>query len=43
MAYKECGAPNKSALHWDIVKNMKKNAKILLDGKVVMRNGKWKI
>ncbi len=43
MAYKECGAPNKSALHWDIVKNMKKNAKILLDGKIVMKNGKWLI
>ena len=43
MAYKECGAPNKSALHWDIVKDLRKNGQILLDGKVVMNNGKWLI
>lgn len=41
MAYKECGQPNKSALHWDIVKDLRKNGKIILDGKVVMKNGKW--
>lgn len=43
MAYKECGEPNKSALHWDIVKDLRKNGKIILDGKVVQRNGKWLI
>jgi aminopeptidase len=42
MAYKECGQPNKSALHWDIVKDMKKG-KIIADGKVVQKNGKWLI
>ena len=31
-AYKENGGGNDSALHWDIVKNMKK-AKIIVDGK----------
>ena len=31
-----------SAIHWDIVKDMSK-AKIILDGKVVQENGKWKI
>jgi len=41
-AYKENGGGNDSAIHWDIVKNMGKS-KILLDGKVVQENGKWKI
>ncbi len=42
MAYKECGEPNKSAIHWDIVKDMRKG-KILADGKVIQKNGKWLI
>ncbi len=42
MAYKENGGGNDSALHWDIVKSMKK-AKIVLDGKVVQENAKWKL
>lgn len=42
MAYKENGGGNDSAIHWDIVKDMSK-AKIVLDGKVVQENGKWKI
>ncbi len=41
-AYKENGGGNDSAIHWDIVKSMK-NAKIVLDGKVVQENTKWKI
>ncbi len=42
MAYKENGGGNDSAIHWDIVKNMKKS-KIILDGKVVQDKGVWKI
>ncbi len=42
MAYKENGGGNDSAIHWDIVKDMKK-AKIILDGKVVQEKGIWKI
>jgi len=41
-AYKENGGGNDSAIHWDIVKDMRK-AKIILDGKIVQENGKWKI
>jgi len=41
-AYKENGGGNDSALHWDIVKSMKK-AKIIVDGKVIQENGVWKI
>jgi len=42
MAYKDNGGGNDSAIHWDIVKDMKR-AKIILDGKVVQENGRWKI
>jgi len=42
MAYKENGGGNDSAIHWDIVKDMKK-AKIIVDGKTIQENGKWKI
>ena len=41
-AYKENRGGNDSAIHWDIVKDMK-NAKIILDGKIVQDRGKWKI
>lgn len=40
-AYKENGGGNDSAIHWDIVKDMKK-ARIILDEKVIQENGKWK-
>jgi len=42
MAYKDNGGGNDSAIHWDIVKDMK-NAKIILDNKVIQEKGKWKI
>ena len=42
MAYLENGGGNDSAIHWDLIKDMKK-AKIILDNKVVQENGKWKI
>lgn len=45
MAYKrnlEKGEKQDSAVHLDIVKDMK-NASIILDGKVVQKNGIWKI
>lgn len=42
MAYKENGGGNDSAIHWDIVKDMKK-ARIILDNKVIQEKGIWKI
>ncbi|MDP1729040.1 MAG: aminopeptidase [archaeon] len=41
-AYKENGGGNDSAIHWDIVKDMKQ-AKIIVDGKVIQENSNWKI
>ncbi|MEM7813589.1 MAG: aminopeptidase [Candidatus Aenigmatarchaeota archaeon] len=43
MAYKECGATNRSAIHWDIVKDLRKGGRIVIDGRVVQKNGKWRI
>jgi aminopeptidase len=41
-AYKENGAGNDSAIHWDIVKSMK-NGKIIVDNKILQENGVWKL
>lgn len=41
-AYKENGGGNDSALHWDIVKDMKQ-AKMIVDSKTIQENGKWKL
>ena len=42
MAYTQNGGGNDSAIHVDIVKDMKK-AKMVLDGKVIQDKGKWKV
>ncbi|MFC1723044.1 aminopeptidase [Nanoarchaeota archaeon] len=34
---------NKSALHWDIVKDMRKGGRLYIDGKLVQKNGKFLI
>jgi len=39
-AYKDCGGVNKSAIHWDMIKTMKPG-QILLDGKVIQKDGKF--
>jgi aminopeptidase len=39
-AYKECNGVNESAVHIDIVKSMK-TGKILVDGEILQKNGKW--
>ena len=38
---KEGGGKNKSSIHWDLVKDMrKKGSKVIIDGKVVLKDGK---
>jgi len=40
----ETGSKNKSAIHWDILKDMKlPGSKVIADGKVVYEEGQWKI
>jgi len=43
MAYPEGGGKNKSAIHWDMIKDLRKKGEILVDDKVIQKNGKWKI
>ncbi|WP_380702469.1 aminopeptidase [Salinithrix halophila] len=40
-AYEECGGTNQSAIHWDMVKDLRKGGEIHLDGKPVQKNGQW--
>lgn len=39
-SYEENKGDNNSAVHFDLVKDMK-HAKIILDGKIIQENGKW--
>ena len=39
----ESGGKNKSSLHWDMVCDLKREARITADGKVIYRNGKFVI
>lgn len=40
-AYEEAGQGNDSAIHWDMVKNLKDGGEIYLDDVLVQKNGKW--
>ncbi len=42
-AYAECNGVNQSALHWDIVKDLRHEGEIFLDGNRVFENGKFLI
>lgn len=42
-AYPKVGGTNQSSIHWDIIKDMREEGKIFLDGKLVYENGKMKI
>ncbi len=38
-AYPECGGTNKSAIHWDIVKDIRREGTVLADGTPVLQDG----
>lgn len=40
-AYEETGGTNQSAVHWDMIKDLRDGGEIHLDGKVVQRSGKF--
>lgn len=42
-AYKECGGTNESAIHWDIVKDLRTEGAVVIDGQTVLENGELKI
>ncbi len=40
-SYKECGGQNYSALHWDIIKDLRREGEVIIDGKKVFKEGKF--
>jgi aminopeptidase len=40
-AYAECGGRNQSALHWDLIKDLRSEGVIELDGRPVLENGRF--
>ena len=42
-SFPESGGLNESAIHWDILKDMKKDGEIYADGKLFYKNGKFVI
>jgi aminopeptidase len=41
--YPETGSKNKSAIHWDMICDMRKDAEILVDGELFYKNGEFVI
>lgn len=41
--YKETLSKNKSAIHWDMIKDLRNGGEIWFDDKLVQRSGKWMI
>ena len=39
-AYKKAGGTNESAIHWDIIKDLRQEGELLIDGKTVIKDGK---
>ncbi len=38
-SYPECGGVNESAIHWDIVKDLRQEGQVEVDGRPVLKNG----
>jgi len=41
--YKETYSLNESAIHWDMIKDLRRDGEVYFDGKLVMKHGKWLI
>ena len=41
-AYPESGGRNKSALHWDMVCDLRQGGVVSVDGEVISRNGRFR-
>jgi aminopeptidase len=40
-SYPECGGVNKSAIHWDIIKDIRRSGEVTVDGSPVLKNGEF--
>ncbi len=41
--YEETGSKNESALHWDMIKDLRKGGELWFDDRMVQKDGKWLI
>ncbi|MDX6543255.1 MAG: aminopeptidase [Gaiellaceae bacterium] len=41
-SYPQTGGTNESAIHWDLVKDLRAGGKIFLDGELVQEDGQWR-
>ncbi|NIO21880.1 MAG: aminopeptidase, partial [Candidatus Aenigmarchaeota archaeon] len=42
-SYPESGGQNKSAIHWDILKDMRKEGELYADGNLIYKNGEFRL
>jgi aminopeptidase len=42
-SYPETGGTNQSALHWDLIVDLRTRGRITADGRIVMENGRWHV
>ncbi len=40
-AYPDCGGTNQSAIHWDVIKDIREDGCVYVDGKAVLQNAKF--
>ncbi len=41
--YKETLSKNESAIHWDLIKDLRRDGEVYFDGRLAMKHGKWLI
>ncbi len=42
-SYPGCGGRNPSAIHWDIIKDIRSEGAVLVDGEVILANGEFRL
>jgi aminopeptidase len=42
-SYPDTGAKNESAVHWDMICDMRSGAEVHVDGELFYKNGKFKV
>lgn len=42
-SYPETGGTNESALHWDLIVDLRTDGRVWADGRAVMENGEWRV
>jgi len=40
-SFDNCGGKNKSALHWDMIKDLRKDGELYFDDKLIQKNGSF--